>query len=163
MNTAVNGTSCALLVLIGCALGTGLATPAHVSATAAIQQASPSVMDEKSGRTPAQKKINSHLLYALYARRGESAQRGTPTGPFSFDIDARGRVLIDIRAEVTDDLLERVRAFGGEVTQSSVGYRSILARFPLDQIERLAALDAVKFIQPAAKATTHEPRTGASP
>jgi hypothetical protein len=151
----------AFLICASCVLVAGLATPVRATVAAASQQSSPPVMDEKSERTPAQKKINSRLLYALYARRGESARRGTPAGPFSFDIDARGRVLIDIRAEVTDDLLERVRAFGGEVTQSSVGYRSILARFPLDQIERLAALDAVKFIEPAAKATTH-PRTGAS-
>ncbi len=112
-------------------------------------------MDEKAERTAAQKKINSQLLYALYARRGESVKRGTPAGPFSFEIDARGRVLIDVRADVTDTLLERIGALGGEVTTTSVPARSILAKFPLDQLEKLAAIDVVKFIEPAAKGTTH--------
>jgi hypothetical protein len=112
-------------------------------------------MDEKAERTAAQKKINSQLLYALYARRGESAKRGTPAGPFSFEIDARGRVLIDVRADVTDTLLERISALGGEVRSTSAPARSILAKFPLDRLEKLAAIDAVKFIEPAPQATTH--------
>src|SRR5690349_6407336 len=101
---------------------------------------STAMQDEKSGRTPAQKKINSELLYAIYAQRGDSARLGTPNGPFSFAIDPRGRVLIDIRADVTDALLARVRALGGEITTTSVPARSILAKFPLDRLERLAAL-----------------------
>jgi hypothetical protein len=132
-----------------------MACPTAPGVCAESAQPIQAVMDEKAGRTAAQKKINSQLLYALYARRGESERRGTPTGPFPFEIDQRGRVLIDVRADVTDTLLERIRALGAEVTSTAAPARSILAKFPLDQLETLAAIDAVKFIEPAAKGTTH--------
>jgi hypothetical protein len=150
MTPARLGQALAFTIAMACPL-------ADASFVASAQPApAQSVMEEKAARTAAQKKINSQLLYALYARRGESERRGTPTGPFPFEIDPRGRVLIDIRADVTDTLLDRVRTLGGEITTTSVPARSILARFPLDHLEHLASLDAVKFIEPAPQATlTH--------
>jgi len=121
------------------------------------EQDPPPIAREKAARTPAQRKIDSQLLYALYARRGDAARLGTPTGPFPFDIDARGRVRIDVRAEVTDTLVARVRALGGDVLSTSAPTRSIDAWFPLDHLERLAALEAVRFIEPAARSITHRP------
>src|ERR1700752_19605 len=53
---------------------------------------------EKEGRTPAQQKINSQLLYEIYRRRGEDKAKGIPPGPTDVRIDARGRALVDVRA-----------------------------------------------------------------
>jgi hypothetical protein len=109
--------------------------------------------DEKESRTRAQRKLDSQLLYALYERRGESRRRGTPKS--DVEVDARGRVLVDVRARVSKGLLARVRRLGGEVVSSSESYNSILARFPLERLEALAAREDVRFISPAARATTN--------
>jgi hypothetical protein len=109
--------------------------------------------DEKESRTPAQKKLDSQLLYALYERRGERARRGTPES--DVEVDERGRVLVDIRARVSRGLLARVRRLGGEVISTSESYNTIMARFPLERLETLAARGDVRFIGPAAKATTN--------
>lgn len=102
----------------------------------------------------AAQKIDSQLLYALYARRGESAARGTPTET-TVEVDADGRTLIDVRAEVTPQLEEQVRKLGGTIVSTSETHRGILARFPLDELEELASLPDVRFVQPAARAVTH--------
>jgi hypothetical protein len=119
------------------------------------QVASPhaAVSSEKEQRRMATQKIDSQLLYALYARRGESAQRGTPTET-TVEVDSGGRTLIDVRADVTPELEEQVRTLGGTVVSTSETHRTILARFPLDKLEELASLQDVRFVQPAAKAVT---------
>lgn len=109
---------------------------------------------EKEQRSVAAQKIDSQLLYALYARRGESAARGTPTET-TVEVDADGRTLIDVRAEVTPQLEQQVRALGGTIVSTSETHRSILARFPLEKLEELASLQDVRFVQPAARAATH--------
>lgn len=109
--------------------------------------------DEKESRTHAQRKLDSQLLYALYERRGERARRGTPKS--DVEVDARGRVFVDIRARVSKRLLARVRRLGGEVVSSSEPYNSILARFPLERLETLAAREDVRFVGPAPRATTN--------
>jgi hypothetical protein len=109
--------------------------------------------DEKESRTPAQRKLDSQLLYALYERRGESGRRGTPKS--DVEVDERGRVLVDIRARVSKGLLTRVRRLGGEVVSSSESYHTVMAKFPLERLEALAARADVRFIAPAAKATTN--------
>lgn len=109
--------------------------------------------DEKESRTPAQMKLDSQLLYALYERRGERGRRGTPKS--DVEVDERGRVFVDIRARVSKNLLARVRRLGGEVVSSSERDNSILARFPLERLETLAAREDVRFVGPAARATTN--------
>ena len=128
-----------------CAAGAGPET------TTAARAQTPA--DEKESRTPAQRKIDSQLLYALYERRGESRRRGTPKS--DVEVDARGRVLVDVRARVTRALLARVRRMGGDIVSSDAGYHTILTRFPLERLETLAARSDVRFIMPAAKATTN--------
>ena len=109
---------------------------------------------EKEQRSVAAQKIDSQLLYALYARRGESAARGTPTET-TVEVDAGGRTLIDVRAEVTPELEKQVRDLGGTIVSTSKTHRSILARFPLEKLEELASRQDVRFVQPAARAVTN--------
>jgi hypothetical protein len=110
---------------------------------------------EKDLRTPAQRKLDTQLLYALYERRGESARRGTPSGPFLIDVDGRGRVLVDIRAPVTDSLVSRIEKLGGELISTSPPDLALTARIPLDRLEQLAGRPEVRFIQPAPQALTN--------
>jgi len=115
-------------------------------------------VSEKAARTPAQQKINSQLLYEIYKRRGEEKKQAPPetTG---VRIDADGRALVDIRADVSPTLLRTIVRVGGRVVATSAPDRSVIARVPVLRLETLAADPAVRFIEPAAEATTQrEPR-----
>jgi hypothetical protein len=118
----------------------------------AIQTSIPS---EKDKRTPAQRKINSQLLYEIYRRRGEALQKGVPDGKTDVRIDARGRALVDVRAvPVSAGLQKKIKGIGGVILSVTTDQHSILAWMPLLQLERLAEDQAVRFIEPAAEATT---------
>src|SRR2546425_7267586 len=67
---------------------------------------------DKQTRTPAQNKLSSELLYAIRMARGEDVAPGVPTQRLSFAADANGRVLVDIKANVTDALLAQIRQGG---------------------------------------------------
>jgi len=78
-----------------------------------------------------------------------------PPGPTGVDVDARGRALVDVRAEVTPALQKTIRSLGGVITSSSSEHHSIMARVPLLKLEQLAGDSAVRFIEPVARATTN--------
>jgi len=109
-------------------------------------------VSEKDARTPAQRKIDSHLLVEIYRRRGEAASKDVPPAPTTVKIDARDRALVDIRADVTPELTKKIRALGGVVLSTSKPYQSTIARVPVLKLEALAALPVVRFISPAAEA-----------
>jgi hypothetical protein len=136
----------------GCALVIVCLVHPDSGAAAGRQRPVPS---EKEARTPAQAKINSQILYEIYRRRGDDVRKGVPPGPTGVDVDARGRALVDVRADVTPALQKTIRSLGGVIVSSSPEYHSIIARIPLLKLERLAGGAAVRFIEPAAKATTN--------
>lgn len=107
----------------------------------------------KRARTPAQKKIDTQLLYALKQKRGET--RGVPTAPVELALDERGRTLVDITAVVTPRLVSKVARLGAEVVSSSARYHTIRARLALERLEAVAGLKEVRYISPAAPAATH--------
>ena len=109
---------------------------------------------EKDSRTPAQRKINSQLLYEIYRLRGQDKEKGVPPGDTGVKVDTRGRALVDVRAAVTAALQRKIRALGGTIVAVSAPGRSVVARLPLLQLERLAEDPTVRFIEPAAEATT---------
>jgi hypothetical protein len=110
---------------------------------------------EKESRTPAQRKINSQLLYEIYRRRGEADQKGVPPGPTGVKIDEAGRALVDVRTEVTPTMERKIRDLGGIVLSTSSHYLSIIARIPILKLERLAEDPSVQSIEPAAEAMTN--------
>jgi hypothetical protein len=110
---------------------------------------------EKEERTPEQQKIDSQLLYAIYQMRGEAKAKGVPTEPIPLEKDAKGRVLIDIRAPVSKKLLARIEKLGGQVVSSAKDYHSIIAYLSLGRIETLARSKEVKFIAPKAQSMTN--------
>ena len=66
---------------------------------------------------------------------------------------------MDIRADVTPEVLGRIRALGGTVINSVPKYRAIRAQLPLVAVQPLAALSAVQSIRPADEAVTHKDDT----
>lgn len=107
---------------------------------------------EKRSRTPAQQKIDSQLLYAIYRQRGEAAAKGVPAGESLVKFDEKGRAIVTIRARVTKSLLAKIKSVGGEVVSSSERYHDIKAYVPLEKLERLASLKDVVAIMPAEEA-----------
>lgn len=111
------------------------------------------IAEEKRARTPAQKKIDSQLLYALKKKRGET--RGVPTGRINIEVDVEGRTLVDIACIVSAGLIARIERFGGEVVSKSKKYHTVRARVPLEMLEALASLKDVRYIMPPAEAMTN--------
>jgi hypothetical protein len=111
---------------------------------------------EKRARTPAQRKLGSQLVYEARMRRGLPIAPGIERLRTELDVDAQGRALVDIRGEVDEALERRIEAEGGVVLAALPAYRSLRARLPLDEVERLAELDQIDRIRPADLAITHK-------
>ena len=113
------------------------------------------LMREKESRTPEQKKIDSQLLYKLKQKRGEQIAPGVENLGAGVREAADGRVLLDIRAKVTPEVLEAIRQAGGEVISAHEQFDAIRAKLPLDALETIAGLDEIKFIRPAEEPMTN--------
>lgn len=156
--------SVAARMLTGLLAGIALSAAAsaqepRISATA-VQQIQ-TLMQEKASRTPAQRRVSSDLLFEARRQRGEAVVQGLTSVRSSVRSDASGRVQVDIKAEVTDSLLQQVEALGGRVVYAHAGYGTIRASVPLMQLEVLATSPQVRFIRKASlpvasKANTSE-------
>ena len=113
------------------------------------------LLEAKEQRTPAQRKVISELLDAARQPSEPTVsdlQQAADTDPAA----EPEPVMVDIRADVTPAVLERIRALGGTVVSSVPKYQTIRARLPLAALEPLATLDAVQFIRPADQPITHQ-------
>src|SRR5258706_2096447 len=106
------------------------------------------LLDEKEKRTPAERKIDSILLQARRERHGLPMAPGVTTlRRADVGADERGNVILDVGAfEVTPALLNGLRAAGARVIRSFPAYKSIRIEAPLDRIEEIAALPAVRVV-----------------
>ena len=109
--------------------------------------------DEKRSRTPAQRKIESQLLYAIKQRRGDPGVALTQT--VEVKLDADGRVVVDITAAVPSRVVPEIQQLDGAVISLSEKYHTIRASIALDKLESLAASKHVRFISLPAEAMTH--------
>lgn len=131
----------------------GTKQPLRIGATA-IQQIE-QLMKEKRSLTANKRKIASSLLFAIDSKSGKAAANGLPIMRSSAIVtDKDGMVLVDIKAEVTKDLLHLIEKLGGTAIYLSKEYKTVRARMPLSNIENLANVNDVKSIGPAAKAMT---------
>ena len=100
------------------------------------------ILEAKQKRTPAQRKVDSQLLEEWQKAQGRPG--------------ADRMVTVDLRAEVTPEVLERIRELGGTVLNSVERYQAIRAELPLSEVEALAAHDGVRSIRTADKAVTRK-------
>ena len=100
------------------------------------------ILEAKQRRTPAQRKMDSQLLEEWQKVQDRPG--------------ADRMVTVDLRAEVTPEVLERIRELGGTVLSSFERYRAIRAELPLSEVEALAAHEAVRSIRTADKAVTRK-------
>jgi hypothetical protein len=130
------------LLAIGCAPS----LEAHRS-TAEHQATAPA----KAGRTPAQQKIDSQLLFEIDRQKGVTSGGQVQPGRGGVRIDHRNRALVEVRADVTTALQARMRKLQGTVVSTAPAYRAIVAWMPLSAIERLAADPRITAIRPLAE------------
>ena len=110
-------------------------------------------MKEKESRTTAEQKIDSQLLIAIEQERGRRSD--TPLEEVKLRRDSKNRVLVDVRVPVTKKILTALKKHGAKVISTSARDHSIIAYIALNKIESVAELKEVKFIMPAAEATTN--------
>ncbi len=143
-----------LLALVLSVARQAAAQPGQGISAAALAQIQ-ALVQEKQARTPVQQKLDSQLVYALKVSRKQAIARGVTALRPDVKIDSGGRVLVDIKANVTPGLLQRIKRLGGQVLSSLPRYRAIRARLPLANMEALAGAAEVKFVEPAAEAITN--------
>src|SRR5438132_3768059 len=120
-------------------------------ATTAEQQIQ-ALIAEKESRTPARQKIDSQLLYALKMHRGESIAQGIGKLDVNVGADEAGVVTVDVTAIVNDELLSSLAGMGIDYYSAYPEYHTLRANISLDQLETIAALPQIRFIQPKQEA-----------
>ena len=141
----------ALLVLLFLFGADGPLLAQEALSPSALQQIQ-AILEDKKTRTPAQRRVNSNLLYEARQMRGLPIAAGVPTLQTGIEVGARGEVVVDITATVTSSVLDMIEKVGGRVIEYFYDYRSIRAEVPLLAVESLAAHPDVQFIQPRQQA-----------
>ena len=108
------------------------------------------LMKEKASWTPAQCKLDSHLIHAMKLKQGKAFAPKATHLRMDVKEQSDGRVLVDITATVTPEVLALVKSSGGEVINNFPRFNAIRALVTLTNLETLAASPDVKMIQPAA-------------
>ncbi len=110
------------------------------------------LLDEKQSRTEVQQKIDSQLLYAIKARRGQQIAAGVDKLTTSVEADSVGLVTVDIAAVIDERFLTDLAGMGVAVSSAFPRYHTLRAVASLDQLEAIAAFPQVRFIQPKQEA-----------
>src|SRR6267378_3789750 len=110
--------------------------------------------EDKQSRTATQRKISSHLLYTARMLQGQAAAPGIPVLYTNLELDEQNNLFVDIAANVSDDLLQRLRSLGIQIIRSDPAYGSIRAFISPYQLEAVAAFTEVIFIGPRRQSMT---------
>jgi subtilisin-like proprotein convertase family protein len=124
--------------------------PVQASALAQIR----TLAQEKRSRTPAQRKIDSNLLYALLRRRQDPRLAAVPRLRVAVP-DADGTLPVDIRAAsaaAVATIAGAMRTLGGRLVAVQPRLLRLRARLPLAALETLAAMPEVRQVRRAARA-----------
>ncbi|HEV2834591.1 MAG TPA: S8 family serine peptidase, partial [Pyrinomonadaceae bacterium] len=106
---------------------------------------------EKESRSPAEQKIDSHLLIAAKLRRGQILTPAMAALEIDVTYDTEGRTEVDISGRVTENLLEAISHEGGEIVNSYPQFNALRARLAPEKLEAIAALNEVRVISRATK------------
>ncbi|MGH8914663.1 MAG: S8 family serine peptidase, partial [Acidimicrobiia bacterium] len=111
--------------------------------------------EEKAARTPAERKLDSQVLYVSRMAQGEAVAAGVQTLDIELpDVNARGAVL-DVSVEVGKTVLDEFVALGAEIIDINERYDHVRLRIELSQVEALAAIPQVSFVGPKREAITN--------
>jgi len=106
---------------------------------------------DKASWTRAERKLGTSLLYAHRQSLGLPMVQGLPPLRRVAErarVDSQGMVVVDIHADVTDGLLQKIAAVGGRVSSVYIGLGAVRARLPIRQVLAIAELPEVRYITP---------------
>ena len=106
---------------------------------------------EKETRTTAQKKLATALVYEVRAVAKDRVMEGLPRLPYPFTLDKSRRIEVDIKGEVTPELLQAIREAEGRIVNSFPQYRAVRAYLSVGAIGEIAERSEVTHIRPAEK------------
>lgn len=136
----------------------------QADSNAQTQQQILALEQDKALRTPAQQKIDSNILYTIRMLAGKPAAAGVTSLNTGIDVDDNNNLIVDITANVTDQLLKQLNAAGALIWYSNARFHSIRAVVPATQLESIAASPDVKFISPKVQSmTSGMPRLHSAP
>lgn len=113
---------------------------------------------EKQNRTPAQRKLNSNLVYAVKANRLEPLGVGVDTLPGTSEevkVETDGRVKVEVFGIISSSLQGAITAAGGQILHTSLAGGAYTARLPLASLEGLAGRGDVSRIDVSASPVTN--------
>jgi len=141
-------------VAVNCAGASGKNAGQNPDLEPQARQQIETLIREKLSRTPAQRKINSQLLYLLRQKRQGTIGMGLNSFKPRVLTEADGRVLVDLKANVSPVLLRFIQANAGLVVNSYGRHQAIRALIPVELAETLANRFDVRSVRPAARAMT---------
>ncbi len=103
---------------------------------------------EKANRTPAQRKLDSQLLYAAKQSRGVAVASGLPTLETDIKVGEDGLTSVAVACRDFKTVTAAIGQYGGRVEGTYAFAHSIEARLPLGSLEALAELPEVLGITP---------------
>ncbi|HLX06910.1 MAG TPA: S8 family serine peptidase [Thermoanaerobaculia bacterium] len=145
----------AVLALLVLALGGAAAVFAQSALPERAKAQIAAFTADKQTWTPAQRKMDSQLIYAARMVRGEAVVPGIASLPSVFNRvrfdrqDPRRIVTLDVKAAVGPALLAALEQLGGVVLSSHPEYGAVRVQLPLLAVETAAGLPGVRFIGPA--------------
>ena len=112
------------------------------------------LIEEKESRSETERKIDSQLIYEAKMERGEAIADGIRRLDTDVQYTYDGRTVVDITANVSNTLLGQLSDHGAEILETVADRNSVRAAVPVENLEAIAALPDVKFIQPRQDAMT---------
>ena len=104
------------------------------------------LLAEKESRTPAQRKMDSQLIYAGKLHRKEAIANGVEALQLNVEVDKKGNIIVDI---ISDNIKATQTKFEGmNVEVISAIYTSIRAKLNINDLEKIASFPEVRFITP---------------
>jgi hypothetical protein len=109
---------------------------------------------EKESRSPADRKLDSQLIYELKMRAGAQVARGLQTIEADVPYATDGHAVLDVKANLTPALMEGLARLGAEILSTSAAESALRIHIGIDRVQELAAMADVVFVQPRQDATT---------
>jgi subtilisin-like proprotein convertase family protein len=104
------------------------------------------LLQEKAARTPAERKIDSQLLYAMRMAQGQPVAPGVQTLAVDIPRATDGHAIVDVKAAPGARLATRLQALTDSVV--AFGADTVQLHLDLAELEALAADPDVRWIQP---------------
>lgn len=136
----------------------------HFGAVAAIgQELTPDALNnftaqkqtlkaEKGALTPVQQKVNSAIIRHLHTKVLRDQVETLPKLQSHVVLNDKNEILVDIKANVSQEVLALIINNGGTIINKFPQYKAIRALIPITSVEIIAAHPDVQFIDIAAEA-----------